>query len=437
VNDARVVRNSPRMCARIAMVLVVLMVGGQTARATCSFDSDSGVLTVTQGGGDLSIGAGGEIELDAQPCGTATTTNTMRIVVNGSPTLRDELSLRGTFAPGLDDGAETGLAEIEIELIGFTGTTDELLVNGTGAPNTWRFSASDIDLNGDGDADVTAPSGGKITLKALGGNDLVDASAYTGAARLRLHGGNGNDSITGGPGGDIISGNAGDDTLFGGAGNDTIYHGLGADKVRAGSGSDSISTDVNGLPTGAGDAGDDLRGNAGSDTVRYSSRSVGIVVTLDDLADDGEPGENDNVHFDVENVVAGAGDDVLVGSSVRNVLVGGTGANELYGGDGDDDLDAGLDQAVGSIVLGEGGDDNLAGSDGNDVLDGGDGDDILDAFLGNDTLDGGAGVDWFFGGLGNDVILNADGIAETVDCGPGTDNPEPDALDTFVACENI
>ena len=44
----------------------------------------------------------------------------------------------------------------------------------------------------------------------------------------------------------------------------------------------------------------------------------------------------------------------------------------------------------------------------------------------------------FFGDDGRDTFLNADGYAETVDCGAGTgDDPQPSSLDTFISCEAI
>ena len=86
---------------------------------------------------------------------------------------------------------------------------------------------------------------------------------------------------------------------------------------------------------------------------------------------------------------------------------------------------------------GPGGDD-LHGEVGDDLLEGSDGDDVLDGGSENDHLDGGVGVDQFFGGEGDDTFVNDDGLAETVDCGPGAaDDPEPSASDTFVGCELI
>jgi Ca2+-binding RTX toxin-like protein len=96
-------------------------------------------------------------------------------------------------------------------------------------------------------------------------------------------------------------------------------------------------------------------------------------------ANDGEVGEKDNIHPDIENIIGGAGNDridaslapgkhVLMGMAGNDTLIGGAAKDTLYGGPGNDTL------------IGGGGDDYLIGGDDNDVLQGG---------LGNDTMDGG------------------------------------------------
>lgn len=59
----------------------------------------------------------------------------------------------------------------------------------------------------------------------------------------------------------------------------------------------------------------------------------------------------------------------------------------------------------GGTVIAGGGDDIVVGYDGADSLDGGDGNDTLEGGGGNDTLIGGAGIDHMTGGSGNDTYL--------------------------------
>ena len=79
------------------------------------------------------------------------------------------------------------------------------------------------------------------------------------------------------------------------------------------------------------------------------------------------------------------------------------------------------------LLWGDAGPDTLEGEGGADTLHGG---------TGIDVLDGGDGVDAYFGEGGNDFLYNDDGVAETVNCGPGNlDDAEADATDTFIGCE--
>jgi Ca2+-binding RTX toxin-like protein len=71
------------------------------------------------------------------------------------------------------------------------------------------------------------------------GDNLLDASRFTGQANLRgsggndmLWGGSGNDSIYGGVGNDWLSGNGGDDLLVGNTGRDVLVGGTGRDQLN-------------------------------------------------------------------------------------------------------------------------------------------------------------------------------------------------------------
>src|SRR5207237_227207 len=79
-------------------------------------------------------------------------------------------------------------------------------------------------------------------------------------------------------------------------------------------------------------------GGDGIDTASYAGRIAGISVTLDDVANDGAPGEGDNVRHDIENVIGGGGADTLVANGAANVLNGGPGDDSLDGGLGADTL---------------------------------------------------------------------------------------------------
>ena len=420
----------------VAISVAWLVAGsGQALAATCSFDEASGVMSVS----DLSARpfdsttlevVGGAIEVDGAACGAATTTSTSRIVITGEGGRKDDVTLIGSFAPGRNDVPETDTPEIEIDIANFTEGNDRLAIEGSNQTEVWRFTAGGVNLNGDLDEDINVPKFGRVSLAAGNGQDTIDASAYTGNAFLSLRGGGGGDQITGSAAADEVLGGPGNDSIYGRGGDDHIYDGTGDDLVRAGPGDDVIYGDAD-----ADNGADDIRGNAGIDIVTYYTRDIGITVTLDDVADDGQAGEGDNIHADVEDLRGGWGDDVLVGSSEANYLAGGFGGDDtLRGGAGDDLLSGSSGR---NSLYGGPGNDVLEGKFGRDFLYGGTGDDVLDGADGNDVLDGGAGIDQYLGGDGDDDFFNADGLAETIDCGDGIDDAEPDPLDTFVGCEDI
>ena len=70
----------------------------------------------------------------------------------------------------------------------------------------------------------------RLTINALAGADVVEASSLTAAAiQLTANGGEGDDVLIGGDGNDVLSGGPGDDVLIGGPGIDVIDGGEGDD----------------------------------------------------------------------------------------------------------------------------------------------------------------------------------------------------------------
>lgn len=196
-----------------------------------------------------------------------------------------------------------------------------------------------------------------VTVNGGEGNDTLDASA---AVRgLTLVGGTGADSLVGGKGNDSLDGGDGDDIFIGNGGADVFT------------------------------------GGADNDSADYSARTAGVTVSKNNVADDGAPGERDDVRSDVEIVVGSRGNDLLIGSINRDTLMGMEGNDTLRGGASRDNL------------YGDGGNDLLQGEDGDDILDGGDGANSLFGNTGKDSLMAGPGRDDFSGGSGFDFVLYA------------------------------
>ena len=144
----------------------------------------------------------------------------------------------------------------------------------------------------------------------------------------------------------------------------------------------------------------------------------------------------------IENYVAGAGDDIIVGNTADNVLEGGAGADDIDGGEGSDTAAyAGSDTAV-TVNLGDGtasggnaeGDtftsiENLIGSDHNDTLTGDAAGNVLEGGAGADTLDGGDGTDTASYASSNAAI--------TIDLSAGTNTGGHAAGDILTSIENL
>jgi Ca2+-binding RTX toxin-like protein len=240
-----------------------------------------------------------------------------------------------------------------------------------------------------------------------------------------------------------LVGAEGDDVLAGGDGADTLSGGAGADRLDGGTGNDTLNGD-SGDDRMVGAAGNDvLNGGTGTDTADYSARTASLTVTIDGTANDGVPGETDNVKTDVENVDGGAGNDVLIGGTANNALAGGAGHDSLDGDAGNDTLDggAGDDDLTGGagtdlvtyasrvapvdVVLDGGGGNGEAGEDDAVHLDvesvaGGTAGDTLRGGPNADTLSGGPGPDTLKGDAGNDT-LNGDDGDDVLDGGAGSD----------------
>jgi Ca2+-binding RTX toxin-like protein len=187
-----------------------------------------------------------------------------------------------------------------------------------------------------------------VTAVVADGNDGADKLDATGltTARVDLRGGDGADTLLGGPASDTLNGGGGDDTLAGNAGADSIAGGAGLDRA-----------DFSGTP---------------------------LTISLNDLPDDGTPGEGDNVRSDVEDVTADPG---------------ASGTARITGSD-----------AGNIITMGSGG----------------------------GTLTGGAGNDTLAGGPADDSIDARDGFADRVSCGTGIDTVKADQLDqVYASCENV
>ena len=263
-----------------------------------------------------------------------------------------------------------------------TGCTD------AGATATINSGSGDDNLRG-GSASTA------VTINSGGGADTVNGMD----GPTVIHGGEGNDGVFGGAGNDQVFGEGGDDRLRGHGGNDIEDGGAGNDDIGF---SPGITHDS--------DPGADTQiGGSGTDRLRLSGHAGGMTISIDGQANDGTPGEGDNVGSDIEKIEGTTGNDFFTGSAGPDNFEGDSGDDEIHGAGGADDL------------YGGGGDDKMFGDAGNDKLQGA---------AGADTVDGGAGLDQIYGDNAScsvfcafdaDTLLARDGEKDAVDCGGGAD----------------
>jgi hypothetical protein len=115
------------------------------------------------------------------------------------------------------------------------GAADRVIVEGTNGNDLVSVAGSNgsASVTGFGLAAAVSitgaePANDTLTIDALDGDDVVEASALAAnAIILTAEGGNGADVLVGGAGNDVLAGSAGDDVLIGGPGLDSLDGGPG------------------------------------------------------------------------------------------------------------------------------------------------------------------------------------------------------------------
>jgi Ca2+-binding RTX toxin-like protein len=236
---------------------------------------------------------------------------------------------------------------------------------------------------------VNCPNAGVTLVEVLARDhdDLVET--LIGTTDATLNGGSGTDELTSGEGNDVLSAGKGGSGFLGeglssGDGEDTLHGtttsnrstfmaaGPGDDELLGGPGQDTLFGDL---------GADVLQGGGGDFDGAFWGGAAAINVTIGSGANDGEPGEGDDVGGDVEQ---------LSGTSFNDVLVGTVDSQSLFGSSGKDTLE---------------------GREGDDFLDGGDSADTLEGEEGEDQLQGGPRGDDFSGGPDADRVDYGDHVS--------------------------
>jgi Ca2+-binding RTX toxin-like protein len=431
-----------RALRAVLLSLAAVASGAATAQAA---------VNVTLGGSDAdqtmtvtSATAGGESPQfkDYAPGYTSIYSSTGFGAVPGAGSGCDHLSMESS-PPSADshvlrclDAGNGGKTINHLVVTGGAGSDAPLLVNAC-------FQSTELNL-GDGDNQVllsSACSYGTLLVNTGSGKDIVNEADNTkvaitanlGAGDDTAKGGGGALIADGGPGSDFLDGSVVGDTLTGGPDADSFFGRDGDDVLSGGDGDDTFDWRGSDLTTDSDAGADEYIGGAGADSVRLTGHPAGMNLSLNDVADDGAPGEGDNFHSDLEDIVGTTHDDTYVGRADPDKFDGDQGNDTIHGG---------------------GGADTLSGGSGNDAVFGDEGNDSVYGDYGDDTVDGGAGNDSIFGDLagcsigfscptGNDTIKARDGEADAVNCGLGADSAQVDATidvvssDALTACESV
>lgn len=326
------------------------------------------------------------------------------------------------------------------------GLENDTVAGGAGADTLHGEDGNDS-LRGGADNDTLYGGGGNDTIQGDAGDDYAegyfgDDVMSGGIGADTLDGGDGNDQIFGGDDNDFLMGGNGQDQLDGGSGNDTLWSGAGDDTLIGGAGNDTMigegGDDTFTLSAGFGTdviQGDEA-GEINGDTIDASAITSAVVVDLSA----GNPGDpesgtlisgSDVATFNtIENIVLGAGNDSVIGSSGADRVATGAGADTVDGGAGDDSFALGADGDADVVRLSDG--------DGNDTVSGFDAPIINPdgTFSGVDQLD----VSALFSTPGNpvnvdDVTVADDGAGNAVLTFPNGEAVTLEGVDPALAAD--
>ena len=336
-----------------ALALIGAMPASAVTPAGCTYNPSNDTVTVQLESGETAVigvvDPGDEIMITATSgtgpapvdCGSATTANTVAVVVLGSgAVISDEL-----FVIDNNDDGSFGAIAFSIDM--GAGTGDEVEWDGTDGNDTVTITNNTFVTNG-GTGELVGTE--FVSFFGADGDDVLDGSGTTSQA-LDLHGQDGDDTVSGGGGNDRVDGGPGDDTLAGNNGNDEVNGGPDADFVNEGT-----------APNGA----DDLNGACtfclgpdGGDEISYAGRTAAVNLSLNANVADPDDGEgcvedapaagcegDDAWNFDI--MATGSGNDHLEGDEANNfdeTMIGNAGDDVMDGNGGTFDFASWRDSA--------------------------------------------------------------------------------------------
>ena len=222
-----------------------------------------------------------------------------------------------------------------------TIASNDRLIHGSRGPDVILGGRGSNKILGGRGNDTICGGYGRDRIEGGRGKDTIDGKKD---ADL-VHGGRGSDEVDGGAGRDRVRGDSGNDVVRGGPGaHDDVEGGLGDDAVEGGKGSfDALSGGI---------GRDRIDGGPGSHDIA-SYRNAGGPIEVD-LANGVVSGAESERLVGIEDVMGGAGDDLLATSEVTgNRLEGGPGDDRLLGSQQEDQAfgGPGSDECFGSFSV--------------------------------------------------------------------------------------
>ena len=230
---------------------------------TFQWDPGDGSDTIEgQDGADTMLFNGANINEKMDVAANGQRVRFFRDVANITMDLGDVESIVAKALGGADDLVVNDLSGTAVTRVvadlsavggGDDGQPDDVVVNGTNGDDVAVITGTGPDAQVGGLSALVSVSGAiagsdRLTVKALAGADVVDASELSAdSTLLTLDGGDGDDVLIGGQGSDVLLGGAGDDVLIGGPGNDTIDGGPGDNVIL-----DALSANAVSSATSAG-----------------------------------------------------------------------------------------------------------------------------------------------------------------------------------------
>lgn len=340
--------------------------------------------------------------------------NNLFVIVQNDPNPAppDETVTESDVLIGIENATITGSGQDDtFDVTGWV--TGSLTVNGGAGSDTLQSTApgegtltltntgiSFAGTSGTSSATLAFNSIDVVYLYGSSGDDVIDASAYSGAAAL--------------------VGNEGDDILKGG---------LGLNLLDGGDGDDRFVFRPGGV---AGTDRDFVAGGDGEDTLDFSAFNVAVTINLASFALQNVVAGGLQVALislpgptveEIENVIGGSAGDTLTGNALDNRITGGGGADTISGGGGTNTVvetaDADMLLTNVSLTIGALGDilaniqhAELTGGASGNTIDASaftQGSVILSGLGGNDRLIGGADGDTLIGGANNDLLRGMGG----------------------------